>query len=256
MVITTSYTPPQSVHDKALELSRKYGTHHMERRNQSIAQLRKRAGSEPIIVVTADGLKADIGAGHALRFHPGTALIRIKRLLKGEQDNLLRCTGIKEGSRILDCTAGLASDSIVCSYAAGPSGNVTSLESEALIHMIVQEGLNDYTSEVGALNNAMRRIQLLHQDYLPYLLSLPDDSFDVVYFDPMFRETVSESSAMDPLRQVANRRTVTVEAVREAVRVGGKIVMKERKDSPLFHELGFEQVYQSYSTVAYGVMQR
>lgn len=88
------------------------------------------------------------------------ALVRVKRMLRGESDLLIEASGAAPGDVIVDCTAGLASDSIVFSFAVGAQGSVTSVESEDIPAMLIHEGLAAYESEVTELNEAMRRISV------------------------------------------------------------------------------------------------
>ena len=91
---------------------------------------------------------------------------------------------------------------------------------------------------------------------MTYLREQQDDSYDVVYFDPMFRRPLHESAGMDALRARADMRALTHETVAEARRVARRrVVMKERRESGEFERLGFfEVVGGKYSRVSYGVM--
>ena len=86
----------------------------------------------------------------------------------------------------------------------------------------------------------MRRIEVRHSHHLDYLKSLPDQSVDIVYFDPMFREPITDSASINPLRHYANGEPLDAESVREAIRVARKtVVMKEARSSGEFERLGF-----------------
>jgi hypothetical protein len=85
---------------------------------------------------------------------------------------------------------------------------------------------------------------------------LPDNSYDIVYFDPMFRIPVRSSSAMAPLRAFAEERPLAEADVRHAVRVARKrVVLKDHRDSGEFRRLGFALARKSSSPVAYGVIE-
>jgi tRNA1(Val) A37 N6-methylase TrmN6 len=168
---------------------------------------------------------------------------------------LLTFAGISEGDTVLDCTAGLASDSIVFAYAVGSTGQVIALESEATLVLLLREGLSRYESPVSALNEAMRRVQIEHADHLEYLQQMEAQSVDYIYLDPMFRNPVVESSAMSPLREIANKQAIRPETIAEAKRVARKkIIMKELKESTEFARLGFTTTYRSQTNIAYGVI--
>ena len=189
-------------------------------------------------------------------FHPSTASIRVKRLIQGEKDALMECSQMKPGDSVLDCTAGMASDSIVFSHTGGSDSSIIALESEFIPFLLLREGLNDYESDIHSLNEAMRRIQVKHMDHLSYLKKLPDKSIDIVYFDPMFRSPIENSMAISPLRVIANHQPLREETIREAMRAARKtVVLKEHRDSQEFDRLGFSQVHKTYSKIAYGVIQ-
>lgn len=200
-----------------------------------------------------------IGAGDAspLFFHPSMAAVRLKRLAMGQGDNLLNACSIEKGDYVLDCTAGMASDSIVFAYAVGDQGKVVALESDPIIALITREGLHTYTSEIDGLTAAMRRIRLEHTDHLEKLRSLPDGSFDVVYFDPMFRQAKQDSSWIKPLRKLANHDPLSLEAFREAYRVARKrVVVKELRGSSEFSRLGISAIQNYSGDISYGVKER
>jgi 16S rRNA (guanine1516-N2)-methyltransferase len=120
----------------------------------------------------------------------------------------------------------------------------------------LQEGLRHYESALPALNEAMRSIVIVHADHLTYLQKMADRSVDIIYFDPMFRSPIHESSAMSPLRELANHEAIQMEAIIEAKRVARKkIIIKEHKDSSEFARLGFTLGFRSQTNIAYGVIE-
>jgi 16S rRNA G966 N2-methylase RsmD len=102
----------------------------------------------------------------------------------------------------------------------------------------------------------MRRVQIEHADHLEYLQNMEAQSVDYIYLDPMFRNPVVESSAMSPLREIANKQAILPETIAEAKRVARKkIIMKELKGSAEFARLGFTTTYRSQTNIAYGVIE-
>ncbi|UJF36021.1 class I SAM-dependent methyltransferase [Paenibacillus hexagrammi] len=185
-----------------------------------------------MLLVTREEIRYYEEEQPALFFHPSMAQVRIKRLLRGEPDLLLEAAGVTAGDSVVDCTAGLASDSIVFSYAAGHTGTVTAVESEAVPAMLISEGLRTYESEIPELNEAMRRIHVIRMNHRIYLEQLDSKSVDIIYFDPMFRNPIDESSSISPLRARANYDALDVAAIEQARRVARKsIVLKEHRDS-------------------------
>ena len=86
-------------------------------------------------------------------------------------------------------------------------------------------------------------MRLSNQDYLSYLKAQPDNSFDIVYFDPMFRHALLDSKNLSPLRQLADNDPVSLEAINEAKRVAKyRVVFKENSRSLEFARLGFEKI--------------
>ncbi len=188
-------------------------------------------------------------------FHPSLSFVRVKRLMRGEGDALIECSGAEPGDIVLDCTAGLASDSIVFSHVVGPEGRVTAIESEPALHMLIREGLSHYETHLESFNDTMRRIEVKLADHTRELEKLPDRSVDIVYFDPMFRSPIEDSSAIQPLRRLANHKALSEHAIEQARRVARKrIVLKEHRDGDEFNRLGFERLFRSGTKIAYGVI--
>ncbi|MEO3944537.1 class I SAM-dependent methyltransferase [Gorillibacterium sp. CAU 1737] len=255
MLVTTSYYATPETRAEAERLAAKSGGRYVNRRRDSLPDLRKRFGNQGILLLTEEKLMYCPVDAEPIYFHPSTAYIRVKRMTKGESDPLVDLSGVRAGDRVLDCTAGLASDSIVFAHAVGPEGKVTALESEAITVLLLEEGLPNYQAKFQAVNDAMRRIEVVQTHHLDYLRRLPDKSYDIVYFDPMFRIPVEESSSISPYRGIANADPLTLEAVEEARRVAvRRILLKEHRDSPEYERLGFTK-HRSRTKIAYGVIE-
>ncbi len=256
-IVTTSYRPSQQLIQQAEQIAYQIGGSAVQREKYAIDKLRSRYHATDIVVVSESEIKWYKQHHPVYFFHPSMALVRVERLMKGEPDSMLQHAGIRPGDRILDCTAGLGSDAIVFSYASGPDGQVTAIESEPDLAFLLKEGLKSYDSDIAELNEAMRRIQVIHHNHLTFLQACEDKSFDVVYFDPMFRKALEQSSSLNPIRAFSNPDPLQQEAIAEARRVARRLVMmKEHRDSSEFERLGFNQVFRSYSKIAYGVMER
>jgi 16S rRNA G966 N2-methylase RsmD len=257
MLVTTSYKPSEELLLRSQAIANQVGGRCVSRKQFSLPALRKRYTDSDILLLTDRELRYYPSNEEApLFFHPSTAAIRVKRLLRGDSDPLISFAGIVEGDTVLDCTAGLASDSIVFSYVVGARGKVIALESEPTLVLLLQEGLGHYQSPIPAINEAMRRIEVKHADHFRYLQSMSDHSVDFVYLDPMFRRPITESSAIMPLREIANTQAIRLETIVEAKRVARKkIIMKEQKDSDEFVRLGFSTTYRSQTNIAYGVIE-
>ncbi|MBC8079477.1 MAG: class I SAM-dependent methyltransferase [Gorillibacterium sp.] len=254
MLVTTSHDATHDTIVEARKLAESSGARWVDRRSFSLPQLHKRYGEQGVLILTLEKLVYYPISGEPLFFHPSTGYLRIKRMLKGESDPLIDLSGVRPGDAVLDCTAGLASDSIVFSHVVGETGRVTALESELVSVLLLTEGLIKYHAKIEALNTAMRRIEVIHTDHLTYLRGLPDQSYDIVYFDPMFRIPVKASSSMSPYREIFNPNPLSLEAVEEARRVARRrILLKEHRDSPEYDRLGFTK-HRSRTKIAYGVI--
>jgi 16S rRNA (guanine1516-N2)-methyltransferase len=256
MVVTTTYDSSDSIKAYAQELAHQFQAQYIERLQSSIPRIRIQYGIEDILVVGEKGLRYHPLEAEEVFFHPSTALIRLKRLLRGEPDVLLKLADIHPGDHVLDCTAGLASDAIVFAFAVGDRGQVTALESSKTIAFLVREGLSHYTSGLLEVDQAMRRIQLINIDHTLFLKDLPDKSYDIIYFDPMFRKPIDDSHSISPIRHFANDQSLTLLTIEEAKRVARRrVILKENRDSKEFERLGFQKISRSHTKVAYGVIE-
>ncbi|MCI3920421.1 class I SAM-dependent methyltransferase [Paenibacillus sp. TRM 82003] len=257
VVATTTYDPSPDSIARAEAAAAELGGVYAPRARFSIARLRKRYGDDvSIVVASASGFEwHDAGGAPPFFFHPGMSLVRAKRLAAGGRDAMLEAAMFAPGDAVLDCTAGLCADAILFSFAGGPGTRVTALESQYPLHFIVKHGLREYASDWEPFANAMRRVEALHREHDEYLRSLPDNAYDIVYFDPMFREPERASSGISPLRAFANAGAVRAETIEQAKRVARKaVVLKEKGQSQEWARLGFDVVSKPNAAVGYGVM--
>src|SRR5699024_9616781 len=63
-----------------------------------------------------------------INFHPSLSMIRAKRILGGQSDAFTEACRLTAGMSVLDCTMGLAADSIIASLVTGRGGAVTAVE--------------------------------------------------------------------------------------------------------------------------------
>lgn len=260
MIVTTSQAPAQELLAYAEALAKELNAPFIHRREMSVRKLMARYGGAHILVATEQELRLyeRDSMDKPLVYHPSMALPKLKGMLQGNEEALIRYSGCQPGDVVLDCTAGLCSDSLVFSLAAGADGKVIALESEQLLYIVVREGLAQYKVNVQEIEQAMRRIELKLADHERYLASLPDNSVDIVYFDPMFRQPLHESSAIGAIRSMANKHALTELTIAEAKRVARKCVMlKEHSMSEEFERLGFTRCQEARGQrIAYGVIAR
>lgn len=230
VIVTTSLGMDEHLVQKAKNLAEELGLAYFDRRKHAVKVFLKQA--DAVLVVYKDRLGIEQKEGQKLFFHPDTAMLRIK----SGRDPLLELLG-PDKQTVLDCTMGLASDSIVL---ASAGHQVTALESSRLIHFIVSKGLQEFDSGKEVVNQAMRSIQTIWTDSLTYLKKQVDQSVDVIYLDPMFSQEITESDNLDGLKPFANYTALSEEFLSECKRVARKkIIIKAHFRDKVFEEFGF-----------------
>ncbi|GAA0137302.1 class I SAM-dependent methyltransferase [Paenibacillus sp. YSY-4.3] len=255
MIITTGEHNAPAPVERAAALAAKAGCRYVQRNRASIKRLSELYPGEDILVVLEGGARLHRPGEQPMAFHPSMSFVRAKRLFKGEKDTMLEAAGIRPGDTIVDCTAGLGSDSIVFSLGAGPEGKVIAMEDSLPLWSLLSEGLTYYESGLQPFDEALRRIEPRQGHHLRLLGQMPDKSADVVYFDPMFRDPVLESSSISPLRAFANNSSLEESAIFEACRVARRaVILKEKIGSGEFERLGFCVSGRVRSKITYGVI--
>jgi 16S rRNA G966 N2-methylase RsmD len=256
MFITTVANPTVAIVDRAISASQLLGVPYIERLNKTVVQMQREKEDFETIVVYATTSRLVRLNQPDLFYHPSMGHVRIKRMLNGEIERMIAICDIKQGDKVIDCTAGLCSDSLVFSHAVGEQGTVIAIESNPILFTIMSDGLNNYEGELSEVVEAGRRINLLHADHFQYLSQCSDKSVDVVYFDPMFDEPLHDSQSMQPLRGIANEQHLTTLTIEQAIRVAKKrVVMKNNRGSHTFANLGFESVIHGGTNISYGVIE-
>ncbi len=92
------------------------------------------------------------------------------------------------------------------------------IEASAALAAWVAEGLRRLGDEAAA------RIEVRAGDHAEILAALPDRSFDVVVFDPMFRHARAEPAGFDLVRRLADPRPLAPAALARARRVARRWV--------------------------------
>ncbi|MCY9000091.1 class I SAM-dependent methyltransferase [Bacillus spizizenii] len=254
-MITTSYRPSEHTIKTAKQLSKELNMPFCGRNKQTVENLLKSAERD-LLVVGKERFELYTKQGAKFFFHPNTAMFRAKRFIRGEQEPMLRAAGLSEGDTFLDCTLGLGSDAIIASLAVGETGSVIGIEKNHLVSVLVRTGLHSWETGIEELQAAMRRIQVKNGDCLEYIKQLPDNSVDVVYFDPMFHEPVETSDGIAPLRDLAEDSVLDEGCIKEAVRAARKsVVLKDHWKSPRFEQFGFNVMKRKTALFHYGVIQ-
>ncbi len=255
-IITTGRKCQDVSIDIARHFAAKLNIPFIKRRNTSIAELIKTQNVKYVLIAKKFSLRLAT-LDEEIFFHPSLSHLRIKNIIQGKGDRLIEAMNLKAGMSVLDCTLGLGSDSIVESFGVGAEGSVTALEVNPYLAAVVEYGLQNFIDDNSNVVEAMRRVKVINTDYFDFLADAADNSFDVVYFDPMFRYPLERSSSLNSLRSVADHRAVTIEAINQACRVARYcVVLKENSKSLEFDRLGFKIIRGGkYSPIHYGVIE-
>ena len=240
----------------AKDMAARLGVAYLDRpHNQVLEEFMAAQALAAVIVLEKDGPRIHSEYG-TFAYHPGMAEIRVQQLLRGAPDHLVQALDLRSGTRVLDCTLGLASDAAVAACVVGSTGRVVGLEASLLLHFAVQYGLAHYECKTPLLTAALRRVEAVHAVAGEYLAACAADSFDVVYFDPMFRHPVQGSKAMEALRPLALEEPLDRTTVELALKVAPRVVIKERSEY-LLREYGCQEyVGGKYSRIKFGIIRR
>ncbi len=255
MIVTTSSRPTKKMIEQANNVAKDLDLIFISRDKEPITLLQDKYKCDVIVV---GGNRISIHQSQTelpLFFHPNSAMFRVKRILKGENDPFLQATKLTTNMSILDCTLGLASDSIVSSVVVGKNGKVVGIEGNRYLAYIVRQGLKTWDSGLAEMNEAMQQIKVIHMNNLDYLRNEKTDAFDVVYFDPMF-ETKINSEGINMIRNLALYCQLEEETIEEAKRVAKRrIVLKDHWKSSRFNRFGFQVFKRSTSEFHYAAIE-
>lgn len=206
---------------------------------------KKNAGLESIVGHLAQAFLVLGGDGWtlrdptvALRFTPGMAALRIKRIEAGYplDDHLLKLTELTAGDTVLDGTLGLGADALVCAHVVGPRGQIIGIESSLPIFALVSEGVKPLKLS----------LQVRHGDARELMASMASRSVDCVVLDPMFDAPKKASPHFELLRKFADHRPLDLETLAQARRVARRwVVVKGGRYSQEFQRLGLKPTFTS-----------
>lgn len=256
IAVTTTREPDESLNNKAKEVSKDLNISYIKRGNHSIEKTILKGGYDYLLIVERDNLILK-GGDSTLFWHPNMSEIRVKSIQRGDRDALIVSTKLEEGNSVLDCTLGLAGDSLIFSAVVGANGTVVGVEINKYIAYLSKCGLENYNNN--EILSFTDNIKVVNESYEDFLISQDDNSFDVVYFDPMFKEPNKKSTSINSFRDFAEHKGVTKEVLMEALRVCKKrVVVKERRDFNDFEKLGIEKIYggKKSGAIIYGVIEK
>ena len=256
-IITTAGRTNIEYIQKAKDIASELGIDFVERKKRSVEKIQHDQQANVLVIGKERFEVFTYGSTNPFFFHPNSAAFRLKRIIRGERDPFLDATDLKSGEEFLDTTAGLCSDSLIAAYAVGERGKITAIEKNKLIAYVVGRGLKSYQTDFNELEIAMRRIQVIPGDSVEYLMTLQDNSYDVVYMDPMFEEEITESKNFEALREIGVTDTLHENWVEQAKRVAKKrVVLKAHFRSPMFEEFGFTRLTRLTSKFHYGIIDK
>lgn len=207
------------------------------------------------MVVTKEGIVCHY-QNQKLFYHPSMAMLRLKRIYKGEEDIFTTLCGNLEGLKILDCTLGFGTDSLILSYLVGDRGEVTALEKSKLIFSIIKDGFTGEYKKWENINDFTQRIKILNVSYGNFLEKCNEKSFDIIYFDPMFDIPLDDSAHLKPLRFFAEEKPLNIDDINIAKKVARKMVIVKNNKDYNFSKIGIEKTFSKNSSkVEYGLIE-
>lgn len=255
LVVTTSGRPTPELVRQAQAWAERLGVPYVPRET-GLARLVDAQGVDGALVITPERpVYQEPASGVRYFFHPGMVKARLHNCTRGHDDPMLQAMALEPGQSVLDCTLGRASDAILAAWRVGPEGRVVGLEKSRLLAELTTDGLAHYEEPSPRLTQLLRRIEAHCADHQLVLPTLDSDSFDVVYFDPIFDRPLLASAAMAPLRALADPGVLTPEAIREGRRVARRrVVVKQRKGSELWSDLQPDEIVSGGAAkIEYGV---
>lgn len=258
LFVTTAAKETPALWEQAVRLADELHCEVIARRGGGMPQMFAAfPNTERAVVVQTNRLLLVDRAGHSFFQHPNMGYLRFGHVSTGGQDTLIEATEAAPGDAILDCTLGYASEATLLAYVVGETGEVHGVEAVPELGVVVRAGLQTVTTERPVLNDAMRRVRVVHLGpNIDYLRTCPDARYDVVYFDPFFESVLEDSQPFAPIRIFGDHARLTQETIQEAVRVARRrVVVKTTRWSETFADLGITERLESRNgKVAYGIV--
>ncbi|WP_332651437.1 class I SAM-dependent methyltransferase [Lysinibacillus sp. 54212] len=255
-IVTTAGRPDEKSEQLVQSACHELGIRFEPRKKRSVSKMASEYDAHIIVAGKNRYEYYPKGAVVPFFFHPNSAAFRLKRVARGEGDPMLQACDLQKGDWFLDCTLGIGSDSMLASFSVGETGRVVGLEANPNVAFIVLHGMKTYDTTELPLTECMRTIDVVTMKAVDYLKRQPDNSFDVVYLDPMFEEVIEESNNFEALRSAGDHYSLTEEWVNEAVRVAKKrVVLKAHYKSEWFQRFNFIRDIRLSAKFHYGVIE-
>lgn len=239
--MTTTRYASQNLAQAAASLAEEIGCPYVTRGRRPLLGLTDDLDRQGRTIVAAEHEIRLVVEERVFRFHPNMARPRIRTLVQGGRDRMIDATGLSSGESFLDCTCGLGADTTVASHVVGGQGQVEAVERSRVLASLVRYGMRTYEHPAVDVQNAMRRVSVVWSNAVTLLPTLEDNTWDVVYFDPMFQATLSHSKGLEVVRMLAYGDVPTRDTLSEATRVARRaVVVKDRSPGHLLEELGMD----------------
>ncbi len=254
LAITTISHPRAQECETAHAIAAELNAPFIPRVNGQPGKTAEHSDREGLLIVEREGLALWV-AGQTFRYHPNMATMRVRALSQKKNDGLVDALRLRTGASLLDCTCGLGADAIVAAHVVGPTGRVRALESSTLLALLLIRGMARYSLvSPPELIPAMRRVEVHHTNFTDYLRRESDNAWDIVYFDPMFSETIDISQGLDIVRRLAYPDGPSLHDIQEARRVARhRVAMKDRHPGQNLARLGFTTIIKS-RRICYGTI--
>ncbi len=244
VVVTTPWKETPRALADANRLAAWFNCPRVARRDRSIAQVLADERADVLVVADRQPVLYTAESGdEGLYFHPSFAWQRVSQWRRGEPERLLLAADIRPGDIVVDATLGRGTDTLVFAAAVGRAGQVIAIEASWPLLRLFEDALTSgaawYSDTMKSLRQDAATITLCHSDHSLWLTEQPDNSVDVVYFDPMFRHATKRRSEVEAVRSFATALAVRDDAWREAQRVARRcVVLKERPGFGQFERFG------------------
>lgn len=258
IAVTTTREKDKVLSQKAEKVSNDLNIPYIKRSNLSINKTISKENLDYLLVVEKDKLIIK-GEGTEIFWHPSMTELKIKSIKQGNKETMIEATELREGDSILDCTLGFAGDSVVFASVVGEQGTVVGTEINKYLAYLTEDGLRNYNKVNDETKKYMKSIKVVNTSYRDYLSKQTDNSFDVVYFDPMFEEPNKKSSTINAFREFTEHEGLSKEDIKEALRVcKRKVVIKERYELNSLDKLGIQKYYgvKRRGSIVYGVIEK
>jgi hypothetical protein len=216
-VVTTSRSAPTSAVERARHVAEACGL-------PFVARAHLEAGVAALVVESTGAHL--ILPDRVVRSHPGMGLVRVRRLVKGnEKDPVVEAAQLRPGDSVLDPTFGFGQDATVMAHVIGSTGRLVGIEINPLLAALSMAGGPLWPAPAGA---AIARSELRCEDGRAYLRRAASSSFDVVFLDPMFQRPRPAAPDFAALRLLADDTPLSPEDIAEARRVARRwVVIKD-----------------------------